>query len=321
MPVRERRVYGPSIVLRLRAVARRLLGLTVLSVAVPFLILADRHGVLDETALAAGFTASALVISAVSALSLFVLSPVRVVTTPTRIVLMRGRRRCEQWPRRSVRFMETATGDGFLAWSSGDAVEIRCSHYTPEELAALLGDLGAASRARPPRSSGDAPPLAAVRFRPQSAPVRGRSIAVVLVATEALAAVILALALSQAHSGDRLHAAVGSVVVASALPLVLVALRLALRRALPAHLVVSDSAIEVDGVVFPLESLREVRASDPAARHRPRLTLVETSGRVTEVPLGSPLLTRHLLFADYPLLVSELRARTAPRPGLLSIES
>ncbi|WP_146084324.1 hypothetical protein [Rathayibacter sp. AY1F6] len=319
MAIRTRRVYGPSVLRRLRALLLRLLGAGLAAVLIPFAVLADRRGVLDESVLALGLLALTIVIGLASAVSLVVVSPTRVMTTETQVVLMRGRRRREQWPRRSVRFLESADGDGFVAWCRGDGVEVRCGHFRPEDLAALLADLGAAARVRdalPPALAG---PASAVRFRPHRAPLQRRAVALVVVATEAFAAGVLAVALAGSPSGDRAQIALGAVVVALSLPLGLVAARLALRPGLPGSIVVSESAIQIDGLIFPLEALRSVVASSPTGSHSLRLTLTETNGRITEVPLGLrvPTLRRDQLFPDYPLLLGVLRERTA---GLLRIE-
>lgn len=320
--LQTKRIYGPSVALRLRTLLLRLLGTVLASVLIPFAILADRRGVLDEAALATGFLTLALVMSLCWAASLFLLSPTRVITTETQVLLVRGQRRREQWPRRSVRFMETAAGNGFLAWCRGDGLEVRCAHYRPEDLAALLADLGAVARLRDAAPPSDAAALRPVIFRPHRAPLRWRALVLVFVATEAFAAGVLAVALAGAPAGDRLQIALGSAVLAFSLPLGLTAARLALRPGLPNTIVVSESAIQVDGLIFPLEALRSVVASEPSAPRGLRLTLTETSGRVTEVPLGLrlPTLRRDQLFPDYALLLSVLRERTAPRPGLLRVE-
>ncbi|MBF4460942.1 MULTISPECIES: hypothetical protein [unclassified Rathayibacter] len=315
------RVYGPSVALRLRALLNRLLATLSAAVLVPFTILADRRGVIDETVLSLVFAGIAILICAVSAISLFV-TPTRIVTTPSSVVLLRGRRRREQWPRRWVRFMEIERGGGFLAWSSGDGVEVRCPYLRPHEREALLADLGATARLRDALPAAEASARRPVLFRPQRSALRWRALVLLLVATEALAAGVLAVALAEDPAGDRTQIALGAGVLALSLPLGLTALRLALRPGLPDAIVVSDSAIQVDGVVFPLESLRTVVASAPTAQRHLRLVLVEMSGRVTEVPLGRsfPTLRADRLFPDYALLLSTLRERTAPRPGLLRIE-
>lgn len=319
---RTRRVYSPSVVLRLHALLRRLVGALLAAVIIPFAILADRRGVLDESALSLSLLALTVLIGLVSAVSLFVVTPTRVMTTETQVVLMRGHRRREQWPRRSVRFVESSDGDGFVAWCRGDGVEVRCAHFRPEDFATLLADLGAVARIRdalPPALAG---PASAVLFRPHRAPLRRRVLALVVVATEAFAAGVLAVALAGAPSGDRTQITVGAVVVALSLPLGLIAARLALRPGLPGSIVVSASAIQIDALVFPLEALRSVVASSPTGSRSLRLVLTETNGRITEVPLGLrlPTLRRDQLFPDYPLLLGVLREHTAPLPGLLRIE-
>lgn len=321
--IRAGRLYGPSALLRLRALFFRLVGAGLAAVLIPFAILADQRGVLDESILALIFLAVTGAVGLASAVSLFVLTPTRVMTTETRIVLMRGHRRREQWPRRSVRFMESRDGDGFVAWCRGDGVDVRCAHYRPEDLAALLADLGAVAHIRDAVAPADATGAHAVLFRPLLAPLRRRALVLVIVATEAFAAGILAVALADAPSGERHQIVAGSVIAALSLPLGLIAARLALRPGLPKTIIVSASAIQIDGLVFPLDALRSVVASSPTGRSSLRLTLTETSGRVTRVPLGLrlPMLRRDEFFPDYPLLLGVLRERTAPLPGLLRIES
>ncbi|KZX19719.1 hypothetical protein [Rathayibacter tanaceti] len=315
-------MYSPSVVLRLRTLLLRLVCAALAAVIIPFAVLADRRGVLDESLLAIGFLAVTLVFGLVSAVSLFAVTPTRVMTTDTQVVLMRGRHRREQWPRRSVRFMESADGDGFVAWCRGDGIEVRCAHFLPDDLAALRADLGAVPFVRdavPPSAAvGSAPVL----FRPHRAPLRWRALVLVAVATEAFAAGVLSVALAGAPAADRLQIAAGAVIVALSLPLGLLAVRLALRPGLPRTIVVSESAIQIDGLVFPLDTLRSLVASGPSGSRGLRLTLTEFSGRVTEVPLGLrlPTLGREQLFPDYPLLLGVLRERTAPLPGLLRIE-
>ncbi|PPF26975.1 hypothetical protein C5C18_12625 [Rathayibacter tritici] len=303
----------------MRTLLRRLIGALLAAVLIPFAILADRRGVLDESTLSLGLLALTVVIGLVSAVSLFIVTPTRVITTETQVVLMRGHRRREQWPRRSVRFAESSDGDGFVAWCRGDGIEVRCAHFRPEDFATLLADLRAVARVRdavPPELAGSA---SAVLFRPHRAPLRRRAVALVVVATEAFAAGVLAVALADAPSGGRAQIVLGAVIVALSLPLGLVAARLALRPGLPGSIVVSESAIQIDGLVFPLEALRSVVASSPTGSRSLRLTLTETNGRITEVPLGLrlPTLRRDQLFPDYPLLLGVLRERTA---GLLRIE-